>query len=206
MAEILIIGCGPGAQEYLTPMARKAALSADVLLGSQTYLAMFPESKAERVEVHRAKKCVAEIQSRMESARIIAVLVSGDPGVSSMSSSITKRIGLEKCRIIPGISSVQLAFARIGVEWQDAKIIKSHKRAPVDDIVETAKEKKVALLSETPFALEWGADLAVKMGNPDIYVCQNLSLPDEKITLVSAGELRTLNASKLTVVIFLNRE
>ncbi len=32
---IVIVGCGPGSPEYLTPAAKKAVYAADVLVGAQ---------------------------------------------------------------------------------------------------------------------------------------------------------------------------
>jgi len=45
----------------------------------------------------------------------IAVLVTGDPGLFSLAKPVIERFGRTRCRVIPGVSSVQTAFARIGV-------------------------------------------------------------------------------------------
>ena len=49
--KISIVGCGPGALEYLTPAARAAIEHADVLVGAPRLLDVFPAGRAERIIV-----------------------------------------------------------------------------------------------------------------------------------------------------------
>ncbi|MFH2074259.1 MAG: SAM-dependent methyltransferase, partial [Pseudomonadota bacterium] len=48
--KIIIVGCGPGAEEYITPAARAAAAKADVLIVSQRLMGFFPDVAAERID------------------------------------------------------------------------------------------------------------------------------------------------------------
>jgi precorrin-6y C5,15-methyltransferase (decarboxylating) CbiE subunit len=206
MAEIIIIGCGPGSPDYLTPIARRLALEADVLMGSPKLIKLFPESTAERVEVTRSSVAVGQVKSRMEKAKKIAVLVSGDPGISSMAKPVIRHFGAENCRVIPGISSVQFAFAKVGLEWSFAKIITAHKSDPDVDMAEIVREKKVAVLAGRQGALEWISRLADAMGeNLDVFVCENLSMPDEKISKLTASELKGYVAPSMTIVLLVKR-
>jgi precorrin-6y C5,15-methyltransferase (decarboxylating) CbiE subunit len=206
MAEIIIIGCGPGSPDYLTPMARKTALEADVLIGSPKLIKLFPESTAERIEVTRSLVAVDHIRSRMGKAKKIAVLVSGDPGISSMAKPVIRNFGAENCRVIPGISSVQFAFAKVGLEWSSARIITAHKSDPSEDITEIARENKVAVLAGRQGALVWISRLADAMGdNLDVFVCENLSMPDEKISKLTPAELKGYVAPSMTIVLLIKR-
>jgi precorrin-6Y C5,15-methyltransferase (decarboxylating) len=49
------------------------------------------------------------------------VLATGDPLCHGIASFLSKKISTEKLDIMPNISSIQLAFACIGMAWQDAK-------------------------------------------------------------------------------------
>ncbi|KKK60603.1 hypothetical protein LCGC14_3022700, partial [marine sediment metagenome] len=60
----------------------------------------------------------------------VAVLVSGDPGLFSLSKSVLTRLGHDRCTVIPAVSSLQVAFAKTGLDWQDAKIISAHHKLP----------------------------------------------------------------------------
>ena len=206
MAEITIISCGPGSADYLTPIGRRAALEADVLLGSPKLITLFPESNAERVEVTRSLVAVGEVSKWMPKARKIAVLVSGDPGISSLAKPVIRHFGAEKCRVIPGISSVQLAFARVGMEWSSARIITAHKSDPTEEVATLAKEKKIAVLAGRAGAIEWIARLAEAMGEGvEAIVCENLSMPDEKISRLPPSALKNYKAHSMTVVILVKK-
>ena len=46
---IVIVGCGPGSPEYLTAAAIRAVQEAEVLVGAQRLLDLFPEHPGERI-------------------------------------------------------------------------------------------------------------------------------------------------------------
>ncbi len=46
---ISIIGCGPGSPDYVAPVARDAAIAAEVLVGTERLLDLFPGVSAERI-------------------------------------------------------------------------------------------------------------------------------------------------------------
>ena len=115
---ITIVGCGPGSPELVTPAARRAVEQAEVLLGAARLLALFAASAAERVVVDaHATRAPDEIAARRD--RRVVVLVSGDPGLFSLAAPLLRRFGRDACEIIPGISSLQVACARLGLGWDD---------------------------------------------------------------------------------------
>ncbi len=204
---ITIIGCGPGATEYLTEAGRMAARKADCRIGSKKLLRLFADCGGEQVEIGAGVDlAINEIGKRYGKGKV-AVLVSGDPGVCSLAKPIIKKFGIENCHVIPGISSVQLAFARLGVEWYDARIISAHNSDPEIAFLELAKEKKIAVLAGREGAIAWIARLAEEIGTGyDIYVCEELSTANEKITKVAPKELDGYKASTMAVALFIGRE
>ena len=58
----------------------------------------------------------------------VAVLASGDPGFFGIVRALRAR-GIEP-HVIPATSSVTLAFARLGLDWDDALVISAHGREP----------------------------------------------------------------------------
>ena len=114
---IVIVGCGPGSPDYLTAAAIRAVQEAEILVGARRLLELFHDHPGERIimEAH-TEKVLAAIADRPD--KKMAVLVTGDPGLASLARPILKRFGRNRCRVIPGVSSLQAAFARLGwIGW-----------------------------------------------------------------------------------------
>jgi cobalt-precorrin-7 (C5)-methyltransferase len=203
---ILIVGCGPGAPDFLTPAARKAIEAAEVLVGASHLLDLFPKHPAERIRVQAdIPKILEEIAVRLNRQKI-AVLVTGDPGVCSLAQPVLKRFGRESCEVIPGISSLQVAFARLGLDWVNARIIDAHDGNPDMDSALLAQAEKIAIFAGRAEAIKWVANLVRAIGEGcTIYVCENLTLEGEKIRQVKAEDLKNLVVSSRTIVLLVKK-
>lgn len=137
---ITIIGCGPGSPDHITPAAVDAARSAEVLIGTDRLLHFFTDADAEKIPVGSAVEETLDRVGERFGHKQIAVLVSGDPGLFSLARLVIQRFGREHCRVIPGVSSVQVAFARLGLDWGDAIILSAHKQDPDIDPAWAAAE------------------------------------------------------------------
>lgn len=205
--KITIVGCGPGAPDYVTPAARKAVDAAECVFGSKRLLALFPDAGGERIEIGGdMEKALREIESR-RGERKMAVLVSGDCGVYSLATLVIKKFGMAACEIVPGISSVQVAFARVGVDWADAMIVSAHKNDPDDDPERFIDKDKIAILGGRGESARWVARLATRLGGDRaIIVCENLTTDAEKIINVTPEELMTYEAGSLVIFLLINRD
>jgi cobalt-precorrin-7 (C5)-methyltransferase len=207
--DILIVGCGPGSPEYIPPIVSKSVKEAEVLVGARRLLDLFPDHGA---------KTVIEMETRVETVldemnkargRLMVVLVSGDPGLSSLAQPIINRFGRESCRVIPGISSIQTAFARLGLDWGQARIIDAHGSDPELELSDVLRSgvKTIAVLGGRKGSLDWlakaGQDL---IGEWVIYICEDLTLPEETIRQIRPESLRRLQASSRTVFLIIKRE
>lgn len=204
---ITIIGCGPGSAAYLTEEARQYAAGANVMIGSQRLLDLFPQNVGERiVEAANTEKVIREIEARRGNVKI-AVLVSGDPGMCSLACPVIRHFGIASCRVVPGISSVQLAFARIGLDWYGAKIVSAHAADPAADFSQYRNEDKIAVLGGRTESAVWMRRLAASLGNGRVlYVCENLGLPEEKVAVVNPEELDGGAVGSLTVFLLVRKE
>ena len=121
LPHIFVVGCGPGARSIL-PTLRRAVAEAEALVGSRRLLDLFADGgRQERTVVEGdVAAALAAIETHRAAGRRVAVLVSGDPGLFSLARCVAERFGRANCRFIPGVSSVQLAFARLGLDWSDA--------------------------------------------------------------------------------------
>ncbi len=165
-------------------------------------LDLFPKHPAERIRVQAdIPKILEEIAVRLH-RRKIAVLVTGDPGLCSLAQPVLKRFGRESCEAIPGISSLQVAFARLGLDWMNARIIDAHDEEPDVDSAFLAQAEKIAIFVGRAEAIKWVAYLVRAIGEGwTIYVCENLTLGGEKMREVKAEDLRNLVVSSRTIVL-----
>lgn len=203
--QITIAGCGPGALELVTPAARHAIEHAEVLVGASRLLDAFPDVKAERIAVGTdIPKVLDEIAQRFGHRKIV-VLVTGDPGLCSLARPVIRRFGRSACRVIPGISSVQAAFASVGVDWLGARILSSHDRAPDIDPVSLIRARKLAVLAGNPATAEWVEELGRNLtATHEIFVCENLTLPEEKVRQVDT--LQSMKLASRSIVLFIRKE
>jgi precorrin-6y C5,15-methyltransferase (decarboxylating) CbiE subunit len=173
-----------------------------VLIGAQRLLDLFPEVPGVRIAVRGSIHEIAAHRGRR-----IAVLVSGDPGISSLARLVVERFGREACRVIPGVSSVQVAFARLGLDWTGARILSAHGELPQTDFAVLRDEDKIAILTGSPDASAWVAALAEFLGsNWKIYLAENLTLPGEVVREISPAELRRIRCAGLSILILLRSD
>jgi precorrin-6y C5,15-methyltransferase (decarboxylating) CbiE subunit len=88
--------------------------------------------------------------------RRCVVLASGDPCFFGIGPRLVERLGRQRVEIVPQVSSVALAFARLGLAWQDATVLSAHGR-PLQDLLGPAmRADKLAILTDdqnTPAAI-----------------------------------------------------
>jgi len=209
--KITIVGCGPGTAGYLTEAGRRAIADASVLAGASGLLDNFASPDHERIcfggqDGLNMDGLLSAVSERVGKARI-AILVSGDPGLGSLARPVLKRFGKDACEVIPGISSVQLAFARLGLDWTDARIISAHREIPDISASDLLPFGIVAILGGHRRAQAWIADLAGAFGDGRVLVvCQDLSLPGESIQKIQVPEFRFLSLSTRTIVLIVREE
>lgn len=204
--QIVIVGCGPGARECVTEEALDAVRGAEVLIGAPRLLDLFGEATAERIPTLGN---IAEVATAIAAnvARRIAILVTGDPGIASLARSVLERFGRAACHVIPGVSSVQVAFARLGVDWTGARILSAHGEIPGTDFTTLAAESKIAILSGSADAAQWVADLAERLEpNWRLFLAENLTLPGEAVREISPEELRQVPCANLSILILLRSD
>jgi cobalt-precorrin-7 (C5)-methyltransferase len=206
-SKLLIVGCGPGAAEYLTEAARHAVARADVLFGSRRLMGLFPIGPAERIFLDADIPAGLErIAERHAAGRQVAVLVSGDPGLYSLAQRVIRRFGQPQCEVVPAVSSVQVAFARLGIDWADARILTAHGRTPDATAADLQQADKIAILGGTSESLRWAADIARALDTTHtVFLAENLTLDNERFQRVTPGQLGTLDAASLSIVLMIRR-
>lgn len=201
MSLCLIAGCGPGAPELVTPEVRRAALDCEVLAGVPRLLDLFPESPARRVPYDQGlSPFLAALAPELGHQRV-TVLVTGDPGIASLAGTLARKFPQHTFRRLPGLSSIQLAYAAAGLDHLDGLVIRAHGQVPDWNPMWDLHTGPFAILAGAPQAPAFVSDLALRLGRSRIWVCERLSLPGERITVVGPPTLAREGCDPLSVLI-----
>jgi precorrin-6y C5,15-methyltransferase (decarboxylating) CbiE subunit len=206
-AKLWIVGCGPGSVRYVTAAAREAAAGAETLVGGKRLLELFPDGAAERIVVGADIAAVLEqVAAKRAAGRRVVVLVGGDPGLHSLAQNVIRRFGRQSCEVVPAISSLQVAFARLGLDWSDARILSAHGRTPAIAANELVETGKIAILAGTKEALGWSAAMAAALQvTHAAYLAENLTLDNERFQPLTAARLAASDASSLSIVLLIRK-
>ena len=99
-----------------------------------------------------------------------------------------------------------MAFARLGLDWADARIVSAHGRVPGIEAGELARADKIAVLAGTKQALVWSAQLAGTLGDDYLlFLAENLTLAEEQFRQVTVEQLATIEAASLSMVLLIRR-
>jgi cobalt-precorrin-7 (C5)-methyltransferase len=203
--KLYIIGTGPGSSDYLTPTAVSAVKSADVLVGSQRALDLFPEFEGETL-VLRARNMDQMMNKSIDlvdKGNKVAILSTGDPGFSGVLKPILKLRDDLLIEVIPGISSLQLAAAKLQIPWDEASILTLHGKGNSGNIMDFLNMDKPTIVLPD-FKVKELADFLLENGiDPQrkVAICEKLSYPDEKIIKTTLKEVKDMNFSYLCVMV-----
>lgn len=190
MHKITVIGVGPGGQGCLTAAAREAIARAEVLLGGRRHLENFaPGGRETFALANNLMDALQFIKARRHLQ--VAVLATGDPGMYGILDFLRRHFSPEDIEVIPGISAVQEAFARLAMPWQDAVILSAHGRDTAALVEMIKHNSKVAVLTgpeSTPSRLA-GLLAEAGLGERAVFVCTDLTLPAEKVTALKIKDL-----------------
>ncbi|WP_278848802.1 precorrin-6y C5,15-methyltransferase (decarboxylating) subunit CbiE [Megamonas hypermegale] len=192
--KIIVAGIGPGAREYVVPKALKAIENAKVLVGGSRALADFAREGQKTFAIKADIKTVMNFIGEELKQNDVVVMVSGDPGYYSLLSSLRKNFSIEQIKVIPGLSSMQVAFAKIALPWQEASLLSFHGRVPKDEDLVYVKGRIIGMLTDNKFNSGRIAEYLIERGwdkNARAYICSRLSYPDEKIACLSLEEAQT---------------
>lgn len=192
MNKINVVGLGVGNIDYLTGAGIKSIKSADIIIGGERHLKDIEPLIKEKQELYILGKLSEMIDFINENKhKIITVIVSGDTGFYSLLNYLKKNLRDFQFNVVPGISSFQYLFAKIGESWENYHLYSVHGREI--DIIEALKNSTagIVLLTDSknsPYII--GRNLMKNnFSNIKIIVGERLSYPDEKITEFFARDI-----------------
>lgn len=207
--KVIVVGTGPGDGRYITPIALEIIADAEVLVGGQRLLDTFAKKKQIQFPIGKDLKTVINfINTQRESKRVV-VLVSGDTGIFSFANYLLKYIDNNLLEFIPGISSVQLMFARLKRPWNEALLLSMHGRK-IDTLPAQVKGANItALLTGEPWTPQEIARYLLEnnIGDLRTAIGKDLSYANEKIVYSSLRMLaEDENDYSNTVMVIFNEQ
>ncbi len=209
LTPIQVIGMGLEGVAGLSQAAQALIQQATVLAGSDRLLAYFPDHPAQRWSLTGLE---ARLQTHLQQGApgLVVVLTTGDPLFFGLGRQLLQSLPPESLTFHPHVSSLQLAFNRLKLPWQEAVWVSAHGRSllPLATLVKQG-HPLIAVLTDgvnTPGAI---ARLLSDLDSPtpyDLWVCENLGSDVERVRQVSWEVAQWETFAPLNVVVLQRQE
>lgn len=188
--KIIVVGIGPGDPAYLLPKAQKMIEKARILVGGRRALADYSHSGARECVIGADIPGVLAFIRDALAEDDVVVMVSGDPGYYSLLDALRRTFSVGQIEVVPGISSLQLAFARLALPWHNARLLSFHGREPLEAELVRTDGAVLGMLTDGRSNSQTIAARLLSRGwrEGDImYVCTRLSYADERVIETTLG-------------------
>jgi cobalt-precorrin-7 (C5)-methyltransferase len=198
---VYAVGIGPGNPEYLTPRGERAIREADAVVGFETvvdYVRDRVDGEAFACGYDDQGERLAAFADRVADGAAGAAVLMGDPNFSGYQFlGRVERAVDRPVRVIPGISSLQLAASHARTPMEESTFVTLHKRGELtadrERLRADAGERHLLVLPR-PYDLMPGdiaADLLDAGADPALtaLVYERLTHDDETVTRTTLGEL-----------------
>ena len=198
--KIHVIGAGPGSEALLTAEARSSLSECDAVIGAKSVTDTLT-LPAKPVYHEYLPLNVADVLNGHPSIRSAAVVMRGDVGFYSGAKKLLETLKDEDVTLLPGVSSVSLFAARLGVSWDDAALVSLHGRDAnlIRTVARNAKTFVLAGGDNTPDRI-FGKLCEYGMGTLACAVGERLSYPEERVTRGTAESLKDGRFDPLSIV------
>lgn len=204
MSKLYIVGIGPGSEDYLTPAAKKAVESSDIVIGSKRALDLFKtESQKIELNAENMKDMMKQAIILTGKGKVVSLLSTGDPGFSGILKPILELKPDVNIEVIPGVSSVQLCAAKLKIPWDEANLITMHGKGISKHILDVIENGKPTIIlpnfkpaEMANFLIENGVDEGRKAA-----ICEKLSYEDERILEMNLKDILDEEFSYMCVMV-----
>ncbi len=188
--KVHIVGIGDDGVEGMTAQARRLVEAADVLVGPESCATLVPTAIRDRLV---AAANLEELVERIEAAgaKRVVVLASGDPLFYGTARYVCSKLGKDRFEVVPHVSSMQLAFARVKESWEDAFLANLSGQS-IERVVDRVRSSETVGLFTSD---QWPAPAVARalldegIDYFQAYVCENLGSPDERVTQGSLADI-----------------
>ena len=203
--KISLVGIGMGAEKTLTLEGKKALNEAELLIGAKRMTEAVQKPGQMVLHEYRSEKIVEYIREHPK-YRTVAIALSGDVGFYSGAKKLIDQLD-GNVEVICGISSVVYFMSKIGLSWDDAKIVSAHGRnCNLISLIRHNPKVFSILGTEDGVAVLASRLVYYGMGDVTLYVGANLSYENEKIFHDKAANLTEYRGDALGVVTACNEK
>lgn len=203
--KISLVGIGMGAEKTLTLEGKKALNAAELLIGAKRMTEAVQKPGQMVLHEYRSEKIVEYIREHPK-YRTVAIALSGDVGFYSGAKKLIDQLD-GNVEVICGISSVLYFMSKIGLSWDDAKIVSAHGRnCNLISLIRHNPKVFSILGTEDGVAVLASRLVYYGMGDVTLYVGENLSYENEKIFHDKAANLTEYRGDALSVVTACNEK
>lgn len=206
---IQIVGIGDDGYAGLTGLARDRIAQAKRLLGTQALIRQIPPSDGERIVVSggldELRDTIDELPDDQGNSVLLA---SGDPLFYGITRYLLESLGKERFEVVPHVSTMQLAFARVKESWDDAYLtsLATESLDRVVDQVRSAERVGLFTTENASPSVVASALLDRRIDYFTVYICENLGTPAETVTKGSLREIADQSFSPLNVMVLVRQQ
>ena len=120
-AAVTVVGIGDDGWDGLTETARAALRQAPMIVGSTRQLALLPDLGVRRQPL--PSPLLSQLDDLVASNPGLCLLASGDPMLHGLGATLARRLGAGRLRVLPAVSSVALACARLGWAGHEVDVV-----------------------------------------------------------------------------------
>lgn len=222
IGEVVVVGLGPGAQDWITPEVSQALAEATDIVGYSTYVNRVPEragqqrhSSDNKVESERAAMA---LDMAKRGARVV-VVSGGDPGVFAMAAAVIEESSDPQwrevpVRVLPGVTAAHAVASRVGAPLgHDFAMISLSDRLKPWEVVAgriaavAAADMALAVYNPRSSQRTWqlGAmkDLLLEHRKPEtpVIIGRDVGGPTESVRVVTLAELDPAEVDMRTLLI-----
>jgi cobalt-precorrin-7 (C5)-methyltransferase len=203
---VYAVGIGPGNLAYLTPRTERAIRDADVVVGFETvveYVREVTDADLLTCGYRDEAETLAAFADRVADGESGTAVLMGDPNHSGYQFVGKVQAAVESpVRVIPGISSLQVAASRARTPMEEVTFVTLHKSGDVEpDLRRLRDEVGERHLLVLPRPYDWmpedvAADLLAAGASPalEALVLERLTHDDEGIAKTTLRDLGGLAA------------
>jgi len=202
---VYAVGVGPGNLEYLTPRGERAIHDADVVVGFETVVEFVRETtNADLLTCgyRDEAETLATFADRVADGESGTAVLMGDPNHSGYQFVGKIQAAVEgPVRVVPGISSLQVAASRARTPMEETVFVTLHKSGDITrDLHRLRDEVGERHLLVLPRPYDWmpediAAELLDAGASPSLeaLVLERLTHDDEAVTRTTLRGLRTFS-------------
>lgn len=202
--------------ECIDQQTTKRIASCKIIVLSDKMIPVFDAAlpsypRTQVVSITPLAKAIDAIESALKHGDV-AVLASGDPLFFGIGDLLGRRFDRARMVVFPVVSSMQLAFARLGLPWHDARFLSLHGRKFLRIAAQILPFAKICILTD---AFNTPATIASKLldhvtaeqeSNFTLFVGEELGSTRERMTSGSLKEIAEKDFKSPNILIILQNK